>query len=151
MDLEEIVRGLSLCQDLSESQVRTLADHARLRQVAAGGIIFKEGEAAERLYMIAEGKVALEIVPGDRPPLVIQTLGHGEMLGFSWLAERKYWQWDARAASATTLVYCEVEGLLAIWSADPEIELKMMRRIAAALAGRLQAARLQLLDLYGDH
>jgi CRP-like cAMP-binding protein len=81
----------------------------------------------------------------------VQTVGPGELLGLSWLAERAHWQWDARAAVDTSLVEFSVVGLRRLWASDHELERILMERIAATLAERLHAARLQLADLYGDN
>ena len=51
----------------------------------AGTYIFKEGEPANTFYLIRDGKVAVEIFAPQRKPIVVATLGEGEILGWSWL------------------------------------------------------------------
>ena len=51
----------------------------------AGEFIFQEGREADVFYLIREGKVALEVVAPGHGSLTIETLGGGDMLGWSWL------------------------------------------------------------------
>ncbi len=63
----------------------------------AGTYIFKEGEAADTFYLIRDGKVAVEIFAPQRKPIIVATLGEGEILGWSWLLPPYQWKFHARA------------------------------------------------------
>ena len=61
--------------------------------------IFDEGREADRFWILRTGSVALDLnVPG-RPAPIIETLGPGELLGWSWLVAPHAWQLGARAAT----------------------------------------------------
>jgi len=107
---------------------------------AAGELLFRTGEAADRFYLVDHGTVALDLVAAGRPH-VIETLHDGEIAGFSWLFEPHRWLFDGRAVEDT-----EATMFLA---ADQRLDAELLRHFAAIAVSRLQAARLQLLDIYG--
>lgn len=109
-------------------------------EFAPGEYLFRTGEPATRFYLIEHGAVALELVGGGRPH-VIETLHDGEVAGFSWLFEPRRWLFDARAVHATTATVYE--------AADQRLDEELLRYFAAVAVSRLQATRLQLLDVYG--
>jgi CRP-like cAMP-binding protein len=64
--------------------VDLLASGAALEDHEAGDLIFKQGDAAERFYLIIRGCVSLTHA-GMGGNVHIQTLSAGEVLGWSWL------------------------------------------------------------------
>jgi CRP-like cAMP-binding protein len=114
----------------------------------AGGRLFRTGEPADEFYLVRHGTVALELVGGGRPH-VIQTLHDGELTGFSWLFEPYRWMFDARAVADTSAIAFDAVCLRGKCEADHELGYQLMRRFADIALSRLQATRLQLLDVYG--
>ena len=80
---------------------------------------------------------------------MIETLDAGEVVGWSWLFAPYRWQLDARATEACRLVAFDGACLRGKCDADHELGYQLMRRFAAQIVERLQATRLQLLDVYG--
>ena len=93
--------------------------------------------------------MALELAVPQHDPLTISTLHDGEMVGWSWLFEPHRWAFDARAVEDTGVVAFDGACLRGKCEADHELGYQLMRRFAAVLVDRLQATRLQLLDVYG--
>jgi CRP/FNR family transcriptional regulator, cyclic AMP receptor protein len=115
----------------------------------SGQRILVEGEAADVFYLLRSGRVALEVgVPG-RAPLMIDTVGAGEILGVSWLFAPHRWAFDATALDETSAVAVDAACLRGKCDADPRLGYLLMSRFARLLRDRLQATRLQLLDIYG--
>ena len=96
-------------------------------------------------HRVLEHRVKIELLA----PLVIETLGPGEVLGWSWLFAPYRWQFDARAVGACSLVSFDGTGLRARCESDPELGFALMRCLAETIVERLQATRRQLLDVYG--
>lgn len=112
--------------------------------------LFREGEPADRFYLIREGRVALEIGTPDRGAIVIQTLGPEDVLGWSWLFPPYRWHFDARALEPVLVLALDGVCLRGKCEDDHELGYELMRRFSHVLVDRLQATRLQLLDVYGD-
>lgn len=117
----------------------------------AGEHIFREGQEANNFYLIRHGKVALEIFAPGRGPIIIQTLGEGEILGWSWLFPPYHWHFDARAVELTRAIALDGKCLRGKCEEDRELACELLKRFAHILEQRLQATRLQLLDVYGVH
>ncbi|MDH4144204.1 MAG: cyclic nucleotide-binding domain-containing protein [Acidimicrobiia bacterium] len=116
----------------------------------AGERILVEGEPADVFYVLRSGRVSLEIgVPG-RAPLVIDTVGAGEILGVSWLVAPHRWAFDAIALGETSAVALDAACLRGKCDADPRLGYALMSRFARLLRDRLQSTRFQLLDVYGS-
>jgi len=113
--------------------------------------IFREGEEANEFYIIRDGKVSLEIVSPGKEPIIIQTLESGEVLGWSWLVPPYYWHFDARAVEPTRVVAFDARCLRNKCEEDPKLGYELLKRLVPIIEQRLQATRIQLLDLYGTH
>ncbi|MDH3719745.1 MAG: Crp/Fnr family transcriptional regulator, partial [Planctomycetota bacterium] len=71
------------------------------------------------------------------------------VLGWSWLFPPYIWYFDARAMIRTRAVAVDGLCLRAKCDEDPKLGYELMKRFSAILNSRLQAARLQILDIYG--
>lgn len=126
-----------------------IAGCGRTARFAAGELLFRAGEPADDFFLIRHGAIALELPVPQREPVTIETLHDGELLGWSWLFEPHRWTFDAHAVQDTTVVGFDGACLRGKCETDHELGYQLMRRFAAVLVDRLQATRLQLLDVYG--
>ncbi len=116
----------------------------------AGTTIFQEGGEAAAWYLVIDGVVTLEIdVPG-RGPHILQTLHEGDVLGWSWLFPPYRWSFDAYARTDVEAICFDAAALRTAKQRDPSLGYDLMQRFAQVLVQRMQAARLQLLDIYGN-
>ena len=147
--IEDLIAQATVFEGLSRDQLAVVAGCGRNEHVQGGTVLFQEGEAADRFYLIRRGSVALEVQTPGRGPLTIETLHPGDAVGWSWLFEPYRWQLDARAREPCELIGFDGVCLRGKCEADHELGYELMRRFAANLVDRLQATRLQLLDVYG--
>ena len=117
----------------------------------AGAPLFRAGEPADRFFLIRHGSVALELAVPQHEPVTIETLHDGEVVGWSWLFEPHRWMFDVHALGETAAIVFDGACLRGKCESDHELGYQLMRRFAAVLVDRLQATRLQLLDVYGGH
>jgi len=146
---EPVLRGHPFFAGLDPSHLDLLARHASGVAFTDGAFLFREGQPAETFFLINGGSVALEVAAPGRGPVVIQTIGDGEVAGFSWLLEPHRWEFDGRAIGAVAAVRVDGAGLRAKCTADPLLGYELMRRFARLATRRLQATRMQILDVYG--
>lgn len=116
----------------------------------AGELIFREGHEAEHFYLIRAGRVALEIPVLGRGGLTIQTLGAGDVLGWSWLVPPYKWRFDGRAAEMTRAIVFDGKCLREKCEGDHELGYELQKRVIAILGEYLDATRFRLLDIYSD-
>ena len=114
----------------------------------AGTYILKEGEAANTFYLIREGKVALELPAPQHKPVIVATIAIGEILGWSWLLEPYRWKFSARAVDDTRAIALDGRCLRNKCEENHDLGYEVLKRFAEIVQQRLDATRLQLLDVY---
>jgi CRP-like cAMP-binding protein len=144
--LVELIAGHPFAKDMPRRVLERLADFAIETEFAPGEVIFREGDPANRFYLLLEGKVALESFVEGRGLVTVQTLSGGEVLGWSWLFPPYYWHFDARAVEPTRAVFLYGTPLRELCAEDPQIGYELFKRFAAIVVNRLQATRRQLLQ-----
>jgi len=109
-----------------------------------GELIFREGDPANRFYLILEGEVAVESPMPESGSVVLQTIGANDVLGWSWLFPPYYWHFDARATKPTKAIFFYGTWLRENCERDHDFGYEMMKRMSAIVIQRMQAARKQL-------
>jgi len=146
--LERILAEHPFFKGLERRYLQLVSECASRARFDAGEVIFREGERANLFYLIRRGKVAVETSTPNRGPIIIQTLGEGELLGWSWLIEPYRWRFDARAVELTRAIVLDGECVRRKCEEDHQFGYEVMKRVATVVERRLQATRLQLLDVY---
>ncbi|MGW2741175.1 Crp/Fnr family transcriptional regulator [Streptomyces sp. NPDC001450] len=124
---------------------------AREVSFPAGTRLFEEGRRADRFWIVRTGTVALDLhVPGRRPA-VIESLGHGEVVGWSWHFPPYVWQLGAEAMTPVRAWEFDAESVREMCAADPEFGRAIAVWIGRVVAQRLHASRVRLLDLYAPY
>jgi CRP/FNR family transcriptional regulator, cyclic AMP receptor protein len=123
-----------------------LAGHACRREYVAGQVLFKEGDAADRLILVREGLITLTIEVPGRGRVDVETLAADAVLGWSWLFWPYKWHLGAVAVERSSVVVFEAPALRALMASEPAIGYELMRRFAAVMLDRLQATRLRLSE-----
>ncbi|MDH3602829.1 MAG: cyclic nucleotide-binding domain-containing protein [Candidatus Tectomicrobia bacterium] len=147
--LEPIISQHRFFQDLEPAYLRFIVECAANVRFKAEEFLFHEGEAANQFYLIRHGRVALQIFIPGRGPTTLVTIEAGEVLGWSWLFPPYRWHFDARAVELTRAIAFEGQCLRDKCDADPKLGYVLMQRFSRIMTQRLQAARLQLVDMYG--
>ncbi len=148
--LEGVLAGHPFFSGMDPRYLELAVGCASNMRFNAGELICREGQAAEHFYLIRAGKVALETSVPGRGGLTIQTLGAGEILGWSWLVPPYNWRFDARAADMTRAIVFDGKCLREKCEEDHELGYELQKRVIAVLGEHLDATRFRLLDIYGD-
>jgi hypothetical protein len=85
----------------------------------------------------------------SRGPIILQTLGEGEVLGWSWLVAPYRWRFDGRAVELTRAIALDGECLRGKCEEDHDLGYELMKRVSLVMEKLVQATRLQLADVYG--
>lgn len=145
--LELILSEHPFLKGLKPEHLKVLTQSAMQTEFKADEVIFREGELANRFYLIQSGRVAIEAGRADSGGAVIQVIGDGDVLGWSWLFPPYYWHFDARALKPTRAIFLYGTRLREQCEENHELGYELMKRIAQVLIQRLQATRKQLLEL----
>jgi CRP-like cAMP-binding protein len=142
--LAEEIAGHAFLAGMNQKHVHLLAESAMFTEFTKGEVIFREGDLANRFYLIRAGKVLLESRFDGEGAVLVQEIGAGDVLGWSWLFPPYYWHFDARAAEATKAIFFYGTRLRAQCEDHPEFGYELTRRMAITAIKRLHVAREQL-------
>lgn len=147
--VERLIAEHPFFHGMREQHLQFITGCARNVRFEEGEVIFREGDEANQFYFIREGMIAVELMVPSRGFTTVQTLGEGEMLGWSWLLPPYRWQFGARASKATRALAFDGKCLRNKCEEDHDLGYEILKRFTHIISERLDATRLQLLDLYG--
>jgi len=135
-------------QGMSPEQLQKLAACCRRMTITAGQYLGREKEAADAFYLIQSGQVAIETCTPDRGVVCIQTLGAGDLVGWSWVAPPHIWQFDARVNAKVDVLAFDAAALRKACQEDHELGYELLKRLVVVIARRLAGTRMKLLESF---
>jgi CRP-like cAMP-binding protein len=147
----ELVASHPFMAGLSADDLALVVGCARNTVFQPGDLLCVEGASADTFYLIRRGRVSIDVHAPGRGSIVIETVGPGDVVGWSWLVPPYRWTFDARARDPVGAIAIDGACLRNKAGADPALGFALLSRVSTELLARLQATRMRLLDLYGDH
>jgi CRP/FNR family cyclic AMP-dependent transcriptional regulator len=136
---------------LAEHHMEVIVGCASNVRFAEGSRVIHEGQIANKFYLVRTGRVALETDVNARGPLRIATVGPGEVLGWSWLISPYRWHFTGLAVADVAAIALDGDCLRTKCEKDHDFGFEMLRRMSQVMERRLEATRLQLMDVYGTN
>jgi CRP/FNR family transcriptional regulator, cyclic AMP receptor protein len=149
-NLEPILTAHPFFSGMRPEYLELLVGCASNTRFDAGQFILREGQEANDFYLIRQGKVALEVHFPERGPISIQTLGEGDILGWSWLVPPHRWKHDARVVEMTRALALDGKCLRQKCESDYRLGYELLKRFSQIVVQRLESTQVQLLDVYGE-
>jgi len=146
-NLRHLIAEHPFCNGLEPDYVDLLVSCASNVRFEADHHLFREGREASHFYLIREGKVALQVL-GPQPPLVVETVDEGEVLGWSWLVPPYRWHFDARAVGPVRAIAVDGKCLRAKCEKNHHLAYELLKRTLEIVGQRLEATRFRMLELY---
>ena len=110
--------------------------------------IFREGQQADRFYIIHKGRVALETFVPRSGSTTVQTIEAGGALGWSWLYPPFQWQFSARAVEPVEAVAFGAASLREKAEENRDFGYDLLRRVGRVMLDTLQGTRRKLVEFY---
>jgi CRP/FNR family cyclic AMP-dependent transcriptional regulator len=132
---------------MNRAQLVLLTDCAVSVRFRPGDIILREGDHADRFFLIETGAVVLESGKDHGEPVVIDTIGAGDLLGWSWMFRPYTWQFTARAFVSTRAIFFAGPVLREYCERDHSLGYELLKRLTAVMTRRMQKARRQMLGV----
>lgn len=142
---QQILAEHPFLRDLEPHHLEFMTGCASELHFGAGQYILQEGEAAEHLYLINQGKVALGTITPSRGFTTIETLEDGDPLGWSWFIPPYHWHFTALAILPTSLIALDGKRLRGKCEIDHDFGYELVKRLAQILGHRLRMTRKQLV------
>lgn len=121
---------------LKPAHLSALGDCAMRLHFSPGDRILREGDPANRFYLLISGVVSLEVQRGERH-VTLQTLCGGDVLGWSWLFPPYYTHFDARAVEPVDAMFFYGTRLREMCDADHDFGFEIMNRVTRVVIERL--------------
>jgi len=132
---------------MDRAQLAALTHCAMAAHFGPGQTILREGDIANRFYLIESGRVALEFSQGNGEPVVVETIGPGDLLGWSWMFSPYTWHFTARAVEPTEALFFYGTILREQCERDRTLGYELLKRMALVMLRRLQAARKRMFSI----
>lgn len=150
VSIEEQLAVLQFTAGLPKDVRKELAKIACLRSFSVGEFLCREGESTPELFVIASGHVGLDMFVPGRGQVRLLTLGPGEFLAWSAVVGNQGATATGVATEETRTIVFPDKALRDLCEANHNVGYQVMRELAKAIARRLVATRLQLLDLFEE-
>ena len=146
--LEPILAKLPIFAGLDKSYLGLITSCASNVVFKDKDLVFREGEQANKFYVIREGRIALEVHAPGHGSVTVQTVEAGDVVGWSWLFPPHRWHFSGQAIGATRAIAMDGECLRGKCESDPRLGYEFLKQFSYVMLQRLEATRLQLLDVY---
>ncbi|MFA5008261.1 MAG: cyclic nucleotide-binding domain-containing protein [Candidatus Omnitrophota bacterium] len=113
-----------------------------------GEILLREGEAADKFFLIREGQVALEINIPQHESIIVQTVHGDDILGWSWLIPPHFYRFTCRAITSTRAIALDGKCLRNKCEENHDLGYELLKRLAGVFTQRLEVTRKQLINIY---
>ena len=144
--IHELIAGHPFFEGTPSAHVDILAVGAREQVIPAGQVLFRQGEPANRFYLIESGRVVVEETPPGGSARLVEILTTGDALGWSWLFPPFSWHFQARALEPTRVIALDGGHLMVTAEENHEFGYHLLRRVSRVVIRRLQATRQQFLQ-----
>ena len=130
----ETLKHIQFLQDFSDDYLQQLAEMAEIKEFPADGVVFREGQLSPSVYLVVQGNLALEFNVPSRGDMQFQTLGAGELLGWTAVLGPGPMTATARVQTPSTLLVLNAAQIQALCARDPSFGSAFMHHLARALA-----------------
>lgn len=146
-EIEALLANHPEFHKFSATERTRLADCAHEEIYAAGTTIFNEDDPANTVFLLLEGDVDVQNTLPTRRPVVLETLGPGDMLGWAWLVPPFRRMSDALARTDVRAVALDAPRVRALCNAHPGMGYRLYQTWLPHLVERFRAQRIQMLEI----
>ena len=134
--------------DLAPETQERLAKLGVIQDFEADEVILHEGDEANEMGILISGQLALRTLVPERGPVTILSVEPGDIFGWSAVLAATQVQSTVVATEKSQALVIEGTKLRAALKEDHALAASLYPRVLQAVARRLRATRLQLLDLF---
>ena len=140
------LKHLAFTQGLSQDQLDKLEQITTAVHWDPDTVIFNQGDCNPMLYVVEEGRVAIEVNVPDHQPQTLLTVGPGEMFGWSSLFYQRPKTAEAHTLEPTKALALDANRLRQLCDADPALGYAITRRVLQVVSERLKGTRKELIE-----
>ena len=130
----------------SDDVLKFLWECSSTREIKKGQILFRQGEHADKFYVVRSGRISIQMPAIMGPNLEIQAVDEDQVLGWSWLISPYQWNFQTKAEEDSELLQFDGVAILARCEQEPKFGYELLKKFAGLMSVRLNAARLKMMD-----
>jgi len=136
-----------LIEGFTENQINLLSPLIDDVNYEADQVIFNQGDRADFLYFVLEGKVSIRFNPEDGPVLSVAKVEEGDVFGWSSAMGSDSYTSSAICTECGVFIRIEGEVLKTLCQEHPETGILILNRLAGVIAQRLRGTHEQVVGL----
>ena len=146
-DLKQIV----MIAHLTEPMQDRLAQIIDVFRFDKDEVLFKEGEPAERFYMLRSGNVLLEQRISDKVTACVGSVKPGFSFGWSAMVDNGIYTTEAVCIEPSEIYSFKREKINKLFEQDPEMGFRLYQRLLEIIKKRLDYRTEQFRQAIKDH
>ena len=144
----EILKGMDIFEFLKRDELKDIAELANVEKFDQGDLIFKDGGKADKIYMVLDGRVSIEIEASPGKRISVYTMTRGRFFGYPSLLRVRKFTTYAHCLDKVNVVTIDADELVnKIFKKDCRRGYLVIKKVAELIAGKLADTRNQLLSL----
>ena len=144
--ITEYLSAHEFFSEFSDDVLKFLCECSSTREIKKGHILFRQGENADKFYVVRNGRISILIPAIMGPTLEIQTLDKDQILGWSWLISPYKWNFQTRAEEDSELLQFDGTAILARCEQETLFGYELLKKFAILMSVGLNAARQKMMD-----
>lgn len=142
--LLDLLQQQNFLQGMAPAHLQILTHCATRVEFAAAKTLANEGDAADYFYIVRKGLIALELSGPGSTWIAVESVGAGEVLGWSWIVPPHRWRYRARTVESTQALALGGPQLRAACEADEALGYDLLKRFVQLMGQRIEASRYRL-------
>ena len=144
--ITEYLSAHEFFSEFSDDVLKFLCECSSMREIKKGQILFRQGEHADKFYVVRSGLISIQMPAIMGPTLEIQTVNENQVLGWSWLIPPYKWNFQTKAEEDSELLQFDGAAILARCEQEPKFGYELLKKFAGLMSVRLNAARQKMMD-----
>ncbi len=142
-----VLSRFPLFHDLDEEEIRLLIPFFSVLEYQEGEVLFNQGDAANDLFLVLSGKVAIKYKPYDGPEITLATVHSGGIVGWSAVLGNTSYTSRAVCLMNCDLIAIKGNDLRQLTQDQPEVGRLVLERLSMVASTRWSNAREQVFSM----
>ena len=135
-------------KNFTQEEIDILVNNSAFVSFNEGEYLLTARQEAKGFYFIIGGALSIQLFSHEQGIVEIETVGDGEILGWSWLVSPFVYHYDAVACEKTKALYFDAVALKKEMVINHEFGYKIYKLFMPVVVERLQASRVSILGIY---
>lgn len=145
-DIRKEIEQENFFKGLESGDLDFLANNATLRSLKENEVLFRHGKRADSFFLVTKGQISLEVAAIEGPPLVLQAMVPGNIIGWSWLIAPYEWHFQARAEEESEVIQFDGDAIFKRCEDDADFGYELLKRFSGLMSERLSFARRKMME-----